>query len=596
MGFTLVVFALLMPGHSLAASVDVQLGEPLRTALDRYVRIGFNVVSTTRILPPRLTVTLIPDPDQAAAAQVRALLRPHGLDLKLIDAGNGYVVELDPQSADATTAPERLLPDQQPVEEIIVTSQYRLRRREDNQHTLEHEGLLSLPSLGRDMLRGLDVLPGVSSSGISARQRFRGGDVNEVLYRLDGVELLEPFHMRSLQELFSAINLNVVDSADVYVAGFPVSMGARMSGVVDLVPLEPTKQFQGGIDLNQITANVDASGWRDNWSWLASARRSLLEYSLDLFNTDYGEPRFDDQFARIVRDGTNSRLILGLLNSTDRITVRDDAEYGRSHADYRAGWIRWEHTHSANLGSQWQISGVSIDNTRSGTIDAPDFSIGDLIERRRFQTVDLRNDWQWRVAERTELHAGWGVAFKDGEFEAQLSAQFGPVGQAIQDAPTRQRALTEDRTGESMAAYLSLHRQLSQHLNAEIGLRYDGQDIDPVHVNEISARGNLEYRHSPTLKFALNVGRYTQQQHLYEIQIDDGKAELDPPQHSDQANLTAMWQPWQNARLRLDLYYPQDPQPRGRTSRIFIIAGCCYQSCGRDRFEIAPRNARRQRG
>jgi len=60
-----------------------------------------------------------------------------------------------------------------------------------------------IPSVGGDTFRALHILPGVASDGVSAMHRIRGGDSNEVLYRLDGVDLYQPFHFsgESMEEV-----------------------------------------------------------------------------------------------------------------------------------------------------------------------------------------------------------------------------------------------------------------------------------------------------------------------------------------------------------------------------------------------------------
>jgi hypothetical protein len=573
------------------AIVSIRVGEPLRSALDRYAAAGLNVVSTTRLISSRLQVTHLPDANASLEAQIRSLLLPHGLNIVLIDEHNAFV---EPASSTVLVQPKAIIEVKDPeIEEIIVTSHYRVRRNTSQNNTIDQQDLQTMPSLGRDTLRSLDALPGIASSGVSARHQFRGGNVDEVLYRLDGIELLEPFHLPNVQDLFSAINLNIIESADVYVAGFPVTLGSRMSGVVDLELIEPTEEIAGSVDINLITAAADAHGWIGDWSWLVSARKSLVDKALDQFESDYGTPHFHDELVRLMHTTADHTFVASILNSGDHVTVLDSGETGRSNNDYQAAWLRWEQNHSSKLRSTWQVTNISIENDRRGDVFIPANSVGTLLENREFSNLELSNSWSWQLANRWDLDAGWSVAFQDGEFMASLNALYGPLALPIQTSTQTHRTTSIDRSGESTLAYFSVTNEITDRLTVEAGVRFDGQDIDPVHVNELSTRANIEFQASARWKFSLNVGRYTQQQHLYEIQIDDGKAELDPPQHSDQVNLTSIWAPSDSTRLRVDFYHREIDDPWSHFENLYNRWVLLPELHG-DRYEIAPSSATAQ--
>ncbi len=569
----------------------IEKGEPLRKVLDRFVEVGLNVVSTTRLIPTRLVVTDVPDAHLPLLEQLDLLLRPHDLQLVSVDASNSYVERIKTSTLKVAPAQKPQVSSLPFMEELVVTSPYRVRRQRDLAASLDHEDLLTLPSLGRDVLRGIDILPGIASNGISARYQFRGGDNNEVLYRLDGIELLEPFHLPSVQDLFGAVNINIIDSADIYVAGFPVDLGSRMSGVVDLELVEPVAKFSGGFDLNFITAATDARGWAGNWSWVVSARRSLIDKAIGQFETDYGTPRFQDELLHLTRSTENATFTFGALNSRDRVVVRQETEVSRSDDDFRALWMRWQQDHQGQLSSTWQFSSVNIDKARQGRVDDLLASVGELSEQRKFNTYELSNHWDWSRGSKSVWRAGWSFARQKADFEADFAADYGPLALPGLRGTTLQREVEVDRSGDSSQAYISYARALGSRWRIETGLRYDGQDIDPVHVSEFSARMNIDYKLSDEWQFALNVGRYTQQQHLYEIQIDDGKAELFNPQHSDQINLSGIYTPNENLRVRLDLYLRQIGNPWSHFENLYNTWVLMPELQG-DRFEVETSKAR----
>lgn len=95
----------------------------------------------------------------------------------------------------------------------------------------------------KDLLRELQLLPGISAtSDLSAGLSVRGGDENESLYLLDGIEF---FNIDHFFGIFSAFDANTIDSTNVYLSDFPLKYGGRTSGVVDMRLKQPA-----GADLN----------------------------------------------------------------------------------------------------------------------------------------------------------------------------------------------------------------------------------------------------------------------------------------------------------------------------------------------------------
>lgn len=548
-------------------------GEPLRQAIDRYPSL--NVFSSTRLLPRRLTVQAPPDPDASPRTQIRQLLKPHGLTLVMTDRNAGYVAVLEPSLEPRPAATTVPAPVVQPyIEEVVVYAPFRVERTARRQ-SLHRQQLDLIPSAAGDTLRALRTLPGVDSDGVSAMHRMRGGDINEVLYRLDGVELHKPFHFADAHSLFSAVNPNIVDSVDVYVSGFPSRFGTRMSGVVDLHLVEPERPLHGTLDLSAMAAAADARGYAGNWSWLVSGRVSLVGDVLNLLNVAGEEnlaiPRFDDELGRLQWSDADNEVVVGVLRTGETVDVERESTGERAGAsvDHRDLWLRWRRDLGGRLQMVWQASRFTVERTRSGTTEQGEDVNGHLSERRSSRISTLANRWRWTPQREVEVNAGWALARHRADFDASLHVRYGPVGRPVQGKTGETRDLAFRRRGSSAQAFASVTRSLTPKLTGSVGLRFDTQDIAEVHADKWSGRMALAYAATPEWQLDLDVGRYTQPQLLHEIQIDEGRSELDPPQHTDQINLGAAWSPTARLTLRTDLYARRVGQPWPRFESLY---------------------------
>ncbi|MFT7651340.1 MAG: hypothetical protein ACI9ON_000891 [Limisphaerales bacterium] len=594
-----IVFAPVVLAQSMPLSqeviVPVVVDESLRSALDRFASYGLNIVSTSWTVPARLAVTQLPPSSASINEQVGFLLASHNLHLVLVDDNNGFVAKnTDQPSVRKPAAEARVVAPA--IEEVVVFAHYRIDGLTVHSRYTDRHDLAAIPSIGRDALRSLNTLPGAASSGISARQRYRGGNGDETLYLLDGVELTSPFHFEGFHELFSVINPNIVESGEAYLSGYPVSFESKLSGVVDLRLVDPRlvereDSVQANVDLNFFSAAADARGSAKNWTWLVSGRKSLIDLGLKQLDRDYGVPKFHDEIARAEWSGEGETHIVGLLNSADKLTLRDDESGERAAAEleHQILWWRWLKEFNDVVSVVSQISWTRGDVHRRGTKSTGEQVHGRLSEGRDYTQLGFKNTWEFQRSPAWLLSAGWSYAKHEADFDYQLLANYEPHFALIQPIDTLVRDVKTDRSGETYSLFLSSTHQLGK-LSMTAGMRFDGQDIDPVHVNQVSVRGSFNYQMAADLDFYLDLGRYTQQQQLHELQLDDGNLELDAPQHSDQVNLGVHWLPgpWS---LRLEGYFRRIGNPWSRAENIYNPWVLLPEVQG-DRYLVSPTDAR----
>ncbi|MFO7977313.1 MAG: TonB-dependent receptor [Bacteroidales bacterium] len=154
----------------------------------------------------------------------------------------------------------------------------------------------------------IKTLPGVSStSELSAQYSVRGGNFDENLVYVNGIEIYRPFLVRSgQQEGLSFLNSDLVESISFSAGGFEARYGDKMSSVLDITYKTPAS-FAGSLSMSLLEASLHLEGRsaNDRLGVLVGLRRKSNQYLLGTLETqgDY-QPAFTDLQALITYDLT----------------------------------------------------------------------------------------------------------------------------------------------------------------------------------------------------------------------------------------------------------------------------------------------------
>ncbi|NRB51145.1 MAG: TonB-dependent receptor [Saprospiraceae bacterium] len=108
---------------------------------------------------------------------------------------------------------------------------------------------------GPDVLRNLQLLPGIAAQDdLSAELKIRGGEADENMIILDGIQLHKVDHYFGV---FSAINGSVVEEVRLYKNTYPVEFGGKLSGLLDMRTKAGLGELAGGeIGLDLLASNL----------------------------------------------------------------------------------------------------------------------------------------------------------------------------------------------------------------------------------------------------------------------------------------------------------------------------------------------------
>ncbi len=146
---------------------------------------------------------------------------------------------------------------------------------------LSGQQLKSIPQLVEgDLLRTLQSMPGVATiSDFSSELFVRGGQSDQNLFMVDGVEIYNPTHLFGL---LSTFNTEAIKKVTFSKGGFGAEYGGRLSSVVDVINIDGNRnEFQCVADWNLLTLKATAQmPISDFGSVSASFRRTYFDQFL----------------------------------------------------------------------------------------------------------------------------------------------------------------------------------------------------------------------------------------------------------------------------------------------------------------------------
>ena len=164
----------------------------------------------------------------------------------------------------------------------------------------------------------IKTMPGVSSSNeLSSQYNVRGGNYDENLVYVNGIEIYRPFLIRSgQQEGLSFVNSDLVSAIQFSAGGFAAKYGDKMSSVLDITYKKPIG-FGGSATLSFLGANLHLEGSSPSkkFSYLIGARKKSTKHVLNSLDTQ-GEytPDFTDVQTYVNYDFSDQLSIAYLGN------------------------------------------------------------------------------------------------------------------------------------------------------------------------------------------------------------------------------------------------------------------------------------------
>lgn len=182
------------------------------------------------------------------------------------------------------------------IAEVIITNEP--RQRIQGVTTLKPETIRRIPGANPGVENILTSLPGVNSNNeLSTQYAVRGGNYDENLVYVNGIQVYRPFLVRSgQQEGLSFVNTDLVRDVNFSAGGFQAKYGDRLSSVLDIQYRRPVEfggsfeaSFLGGsasvetVSKDQKLTGILGIRYRDN-SLFVNAKQTDAEFKPRFFD------------------------------------------------------------------------------------------------------------------------------------------------------------------------------------------------------------------------------------------------------------------------------------------------------------------------
>lgn len=468
---------------------------------------------------------------------------------------------------------------------------------------IDREGLRSSAGSGSDVLRALDGLPGLFSSGEYSSFTVRGNGPRDNLILVDGIPFDNVVHFSDSygeqEELegggrYSVFAPNVIAQAEFEPGGWSAAYGGKSGSLLKLEVAEgnrDTASFTTRLDIAGIEVGYDGpSGLHANTSMLFSARdldfgRLFESVGLD----EVGTPTLTDVILKtsteLENDGKFNFLVIyapeDYTRDIDNVLASDeendpgnyeDVELAKAEKDNALITAHWEAWHN-NIQFNNRLYYRYLKESASNGEAYPDL----VPENTPKQDIPVREDIL--LSKREETETGW-------RFDMNLDNRIGRLNTGLRISQTEldfNLTLTDNwilytfeqndfrpnddikyielspesvnssynQTSTNYALYADQEFNIS-NWTMRIGARYDRDGLSEE--NLISPRWGASWPVSSKLRFSATAGRYFQAPRFNDRASDPTNKDLENEQ-IDQFSLGLNYRLTSNLNLFIEPYY-----------------------------------------
>ena len=445
--------------------------------------------------------------------------------------------------------------------------------------SLTRRELETTPQAGEDLNRAVSRLPGVVAEDMSSRFIVRGGEFDEVLVTLDGLQIYEPFHLKDFMGgLFSAINASAIEGVDLLTGGYTAQYGDRSSGVFNINTHRPPtglKKVSAGVSFMNAHFMTEGTFAGNRGSWLLSGRRGYLDVLLKIAGEDENlKPVYYDFIGKLQYQLGNKHVFsTHFLHAGDRLRVisdeDNDADTIITSYDNSYGWFNLKSVLNHRLMGNTILSIGQVTHNRHGRAfwAYQQLTEGMINDEGNFTVIGFKSEWDYEVSGRYLLKAGIDIRSLSADYNYLFVDQIYAATDStviLERIDTIQTNLQP--SGNQVGAYLSHRFQVGDPLTLEFGGRFDSHSY--TGDEKYSPRINMACRLGENTTLRGGWGYYYQAQRIDELSPGDRITSFQEAEKAEHKTLGLEHDFGTGVKLRIEAYHKKysDLRPELRNS------------------------------
>lgn len=485
-----------------------------------------------------------------------------------------------------------------PVAAVIVTPGYFgvMQPGLAASQALTRQQIETVPQLGEDVYRAIGRVPGVARDDFSAKFSVRGEPGEGLAVTLDGLPLIEPFHLKDMGAALSIIDLWSLGGAELITGGPSAEVGDEIGGAFRLRTVEARgDRTRGsvGLSLTNVRGGAQGTFANGNGSWLVSARRGYLDLAFKLAQIeDSIKPKYNDGFIKVAYAlPGGGRLAAHVLHAGDDFLYRDLREPS-VESNYRSdyGWLTLE----GRLGNRIRQQSVAwigdLGWVREGSQSAGNGIVQLRIDdRRSLRTLGVKQDWSIELGSRAMLKVGGVLRRDDASYDYSRLTRRQAVENHVIVTRVDSSSVNIAPVGNRYEAYIAQRVRPVDALTVEAGVRYDRA----THTGDAIASPRVNASWQPTRGTTIrgSWGKHAQSQSVFGLQVEDGVRTFSAAERADQLVVGVDQALLHGLAARVEMYDRTTTHVRPR----YVNAGSnivMFPEIANDRLLLAPSSGR----
>lgn len=387
-----------------------------------------------------------------------------------------------------------------------------------------------------DLLKAVQMLPGVKSGTEGTTGLYvRGGNSDQNLYLIDGIEVYNPNHLLGF---ISAFNTEAIKNIDFYKGGFPAQFGGRVSSVMDIRNKDGNNEkIRGDISVGLISGRLNIEGpiWKDKTTFNFSFRRTYLDILLkpmlwyvnknsdDKYSFAYN---FYDLNAKIKHrfDNKNS-LSLSFYKGQDKCNFYSEykqEDYYNSEANILWGntimTLDWAHQYNSKLFGNLSFSfnkylskidnNYDMDEKNYGTSNKTTYH-SESEFNSGVKDYTLKKNFTYYLNDYNTFNFGGNYIFH--HYTPEVTKVISKENDILYSEPY---ILESNKNANEFIAYFEDVITWKEKFSARLGLHADYYNVENVSYFSLQPRASVRYSIFENFSLKLGYAKMNQNIHL----------------------------------------------------------------------------------